>query len=181
MQWPTPVSVSVNVSAAQFKDAGFHGEVERALKASGLPATRLILEITESLLIENMDLVQHTFDRLREIGVRFALDDFGTGYSSINHLRSLKLDSLQLDKSFADRILTDERELEVVRSIIDLSRAFDLNTTIEGVESIQQLEMMRRQGITDAQGFYFARPMSTGEVHKLLMEEKTAPSIRKAG
>jgi diguanylate cyclase (GGDEF)-like protein len=179
--WPAPLTISVNVSAAQFKDKEFFGEVIASLGRSGLPAHRLVLEITESLLIENMSLVQATFDRLREIGVRFALDDFGTGYSSINHLRSLKLDHLKLDKSFADRILKDEREIEVVRSIIDLSRAFDLNTTIEGVESVQQLEMMRKQGIHSAQGFYFAKPMSADDVRSLLAIEQAGETERRTG
>jgi diguanylate cyclase (GGDEF)-like protein len=171
VKWPDRIKISVNVSAAQFRDRGFHLQVMDALEQSGLAGSRLILEITESLLIENLDLVQHTFDRLREKGVRFALDDFGTGFSSINHLRSLRLDSLKLDKSFADRIVSDERELDVVRSIIDLSKAFDLKTTIEGVESVEQLEMMRNQGIHNAQGFYFARPMSAEDAAAMLAAE----------
>ncbi len=170
-KWPDDIKLSVNVSPAQFKDRGFHLQVMDALEQSGLAGNRLILEITESLLIENLDLVQHIFDRLREKGVCFALDDFGTGFSSINHLRSLKLDSLKLDKSFADRIVSDERELDVVRSIIDLSKAFDLRTTIEGVESVEQLEMMRNQGIHNAQGFYFARPMSAEDAAAMLAAE----------
>ncbi|WP_417687782.1 putative bifunctional diguanylate cyclase/phosphodiesterase [Roseibium sp.] len=163
-KWAIPLNLSVNVSAEQFKNRQFYDQVLRALDISGLEPERLHLEVTESLFIQDIDLVSHTLDRLRELGVRFALDDFGTGFSSINHLRKLKLDTLKLDRSFAERALNDPREAELIETIIKMGQVFNLTITVEGIENLEQLETMRLNGISHLQGFYFSHPMSSETV-----------------
>jgi diguanylate cyclase (GGDEF)-like protein len=175
-QWPAPLSVAVNVSVEQFKQRTFCDQVLAALDASGLPPGRLVLEMTETVFSVDLDMVSLTFDRLKKLGVRFALDDFGTGYSSINRLRQLDMDYIKLDRSFAASIVSDPREESVVASIIEIGETFGLSATAEGIETIEQLDMMRAKGVTDAQGFLFARPLPAGEVAAFLAKDDAAPA-----
>lgn len=175
-RWPAPLSVAVNVSVEQFKQRSFCDQVLAALDESGLPPGRLVLEITESLFILDIDMVSLSFDRLKQLGVRFALDDYGTGYSSINHLRQLDLDYIKLDRSFAKSALADPREQSVVRSIVELGESFGLTATAEGIETVEELDLMRAKGVTDAQGFLFARPLAATAIPAFLAGE-ARPSL----
>ncbi|WP_424927485.1 putative bifunctional diguanylate cyclase/phosphodiesterase [Amaricoccus tamworthensis] len=166
-QWPSPASVSVNVSMEQFKNPQFVEKVEDALDRNGLPPGRLVLEITETVFSLETEMLQTVLRRLKMMGVRFALDDFGTGYSSINHLRQFDLDYLKLDKSFADS-LADQRERDLVRTIVNLGQRFSLTTTIEGVESSRQLAFMRENGVDEVQGFLVSKPLPSEDVMNFL-------------
>lgn len=166
--WARPLSLSINVSAAQFKDRRFFDEVKSSLECAGLDADRLILEVTESVLVHDIGLVADTFRRLKQLGVRFALDDFGTGFSSINHLRNLDLDILKLDRSFLERAVVSPHEREIVRKIIGLGRAFDMSITAEGVETQQQLDLMVQMGVEHLQGYFFSAPVTPEETGRMI-------------
>ncbi|WP_404864223.1 putative bifunctional diguanylate cyclase/phosphodiesterase [Georhizobium sp. MAB10] len=170
--WPADVGVSVNVAGEQFKDVGFVAMVERTLAETGLDARRLTIEFTESLFSVDVDLVRGSLSRLRALGVKLALDDFGTGFSSISHLRCFPLDTLKIDRSFTESMLTDEREAELVGVIMKLSQAFDISTTVEGVETESQLEFIRKAGAGDVQGFLFSRPVPVDQVPSVIAETR---------
>ncbi len=174
LSWPETVHLSVNVSVGQFRNPDFYNQVVSCLADTGLPPERLILEITESLLIDDMDLIAQCFDRLRELGISFALDDFGTGYSSLNHLRNLHLDYLKLDKSFLDNLTQDSREMALIDSVLNLGQALNLVTIMEGVELSEHLEMMRAHGVQQVQGFHLARPMDIASLNRLFAQSKPA-------
>lgn len=180
-KWPNPLTVSVNVSIEQFKHRLFHDQVRSALDRSGLPPGRLILEMTESVFALDMIMIRDVFDRLRRLGVRFALDDFGTGYSSINNLRQLDFDYLKLDGSFASSVLENPREHSLVQTIIDLARHFDLETSAEGIETPEQYEKMCANGISEAQGFLIARPLSAEAIPDYLADHNYAEAGGTAG
>ncbi|MDD9908729.1 MAG: EAL domain-containing protein [Ahrensia sp.] len=180
VSWPKPISVSVNVSAAELKNARYFEQVVEVLDKTGLPAGRLTLEITESLFLENMTVVSETITKLKRVGIRLALDDFGTGFSSINHLRSLDLDYLKLDRSFVHGVSTNADQLALVKNVIELGKLFKLTTTIEGVETADELEIMRNQGVDEAQGYHFSRPMDAQLIPEFLQAQSSSDVIRLA-
>ncbi len=162
--WPSHITVAVNVSAEQFKNRNYFNVVSDILKETGLNPRRLCLEITESLFIQDLALVQRTLKRLRSLGIQFFMDDFGTGFSSINHLRNLDLSGLKLDRSFVQRAQTSKKERNVIRSVVELGRAFSLNITVEGIETEAQLHQIRRLGVDTLQGFLFDQPMPESQL-----------------
>ena len=168
-QMPSPLSVAVNVSAEQFKERAFPDFVFTCLEDSGLAPERLTLEITESLVLTDVDSVSRTLNILSARGVKIALDDFGTGFSSINHLRNLPLTEIKIDRSFAARMQDDPREAELVRTVIKLGQAFQISTTLEGVETGGQRDFAISAGITDLQGYLFAKPLSEVDLPALLL------------
>ena len=151
--------IAVNVSVQQFKQPFFVEETLQALAESGARAELLKLEITESLLIDDVDFVIDKMSRLRAAGIRFALDDFGTGYSSLSYVKRLPLTQLKIDQSFVRDILHDANDASICRAIIALGDSMGLNTIAEGVETEAQWDLLRTQGCTLAQGYLFARPM----------------------
>jgi diguanylate cyclase (GGDEF)-like protein len=168
MNWPEHVSVSVNLSAVQFSKGDLVATVMNALASFGLPAYRLELEITESILLERSEHNLKILDQLREIGVRVALDDFGTGYSSIGYLRSFKFDKLKIDQSFVRGLLTDEKNLAIVRAIVGLGSSFGITTTAEGVETEDQRSCLIQEGCTEVQGYLYSKPILPEEIPLLL-------------
>ncbi|MGQ9723795.1 MAG: putative bifunctional diguanylate cyclase/phosphodiesterase [Tepidimonas sp.] len=150
--------VAVNVSAMQFLQPEFELDVQRALSASGLSADRLCLEVTESLLAEDLQIVSSKMQRLADQGVRFALDDFGTGYSNLLQLRTLPLDTLKIDRSFTRDILEDHEDALLVRSIIELAHRLHLQVVAEGVETSHQAAWLAEHHCDAMQGFYYGRP-----------------------
>jgi EAL domain-containing protein (putative c-di-GMP-specific phosphodiesterase class I) len=152
------VHVAVNLSAAQLDDPNLTTMVRQALASSGLPASALCLEITESMLMRDQAAATERLNALRRLGVRLAIDDFGTGYSSLAQLQRLPLDTLKIDRSFVSG-LGECRDAEaIVTSIIAMAHAVDLSVIAEGVENERQLEVLQRLGCDQAQGFYFGRP-----------------------
>jgi diguanylate cyclase (GGDEF)-like protein/PAS domain S-box-containing protein len=155
-----PLSVAVNVASRQFQDPAFAGDVADALEATSLPPARLVLELTESTLLDEGPVMSSAIAELKRLGVRIALDDFGTGYSSLSHLRRFPIDILKIDQSFVAGIDGDSRdERALVRSIVRLALSLRLDTVAEGVERSEQLNILRTFGARLGQGFLFARPM----------------------
>lgn len=167
-QWPTPIGICVNLSPIQFKDANLVDHVVAALADSGLAPGRLDLEVTESLLLEASPRIRGTMERLREMGVRITMDDFGTGFSSLSNLRSFRFDRLKIDRSFTREVGANPEDAEIVRTIVRLSRTLRMETVLEGVETERQLEFARSEGLTEVQGFYYAKPMTAEDVGALL-------------
>jgi diguanylate cyclase (GGDEF)-like protein len=168
MGWPDDISVSVNLSAVQFAKGDLVSTVMNALASSGLPASRLELEITESILVERTEHNVRVLDQLHELGVRIALDDFGTGYSSIGYLRSFNFDKLKIDQSFIKDLLADEKSLAIVRAIVGLGSSFGITTTAEGVETEDQRRCLNNEGCTEVQGYLYSKPLPPNEIPPLL-------------
>jgi diguanylate cyclase (GGDEF)-like protein len=168
MGWPEDISVSVNLSAVQFAKGDLVSTVMNALASSGLPASRLELEITESILLEGSDHNVRILEQLHELGVRISLDDFGTGYSSIGYLRSFSFDKLKIDQSFVKDLLADEKSLAIVRAIVGLGSSFGITTTAEGVETEDQRSCLNQEGCTEVQGFLYSEPLPPREIAPLL-------------
>ena len=161
-------TVSVNISARQLQRVEIVDEVRGALRSSGLNPGSLLLEITESLMIDDVELAIERLSALRELGVRVAVDDFGTGYSSLNYIRRLPIDILKIDKRFIDSVDGYDRDSKLTAAIIGLARVLDLRCVAEGVERPEQRERLKDLSCNYAQGFLLARPMSPDALRELL-------------
>jgi diguanylate cyclase (GGDEF)-like protein/PAS domain S-box-containing protein len=160
LAWPETVRVAVNVSALQFANAEFPEVVAGALSESGLDASRLELELTESVFMGDSETIDQTFKTLKELGVRMALDDFGTGYSSLSYLRSAPFDKIKVDKSFVDTCTQkDQNSAKIIAAIIGLSNALGMDTTVEGVEAFDQLELVKSKGALYIQGWIYSKAL----------------------
>jgi EAL domain-containing protein (putative c-di-GMP-specific phosphodiesterase class I) len=151
-------TMSVNVSAPELLPATYAATVERTLARHDVPATSVVLEITETVFMHDTELTGRRLDALKQIGVRLALDDFGTGYSSLAYLRRFPVDILKIDKSFIDDIAGVGGDAALVHAIIELGAALDLQTLAEGVEHADQVDRLRAIGCQLAQGYFYARP-----------------------
>jgi diguanylate cyclase (GGDEF)-like protein/PAS domain S-box-containing protein len=166
--WPDDIGVAVNLSPVQFKNPNLIASVTEALDKSGLAARRLELEITESVLLQNSEATLTTLHDLRAMGVRISLDDFGTGYSSLSYLRSFPFDKIKIDRSFVSELATREDSVAIIRAVTGLGRSLGIVTTAEGVENDAQLELLRREGCTQAQGYLFSMPRPASDVAMML-------------
>jgi diguanylate cyclase (GGDEF)-like protein len=162
------LTMSVNVSARQFRGEGFVELVKGALQASGLTPARLKLELTESVLVHDHDEAARILTQLNELGVGIALDDFGTGYSNLSYLSRLPIDWLKIDKSFVGRSHIDNNDAEIVRVVISLAGALGLKVIAEGIETEQQLQLLRTHGCDEGQGYLFARPSPAAKIPAML-------------
>jgi len=169
--WPEDIRVAVNFSPVQFATPDIANLVFHALATSGLAPDRLEVEITESLFLESSDSVREILRGLKKIGVRIALDDFGTGFSSLSYLRKFPFDKIKIDRSFIVELLKEDDASAVVKAITDLAAALRMETTAEGVEEREQLEVLRSHGCTTVQGFLFSKPVQASEVIELLQAE----------
>ncbi|WP_407180172.1 EAL domain-containing protein [Bradyrhizobium sp. STM 3562] len=169
MEWPADIVVAINLSPVQFKNPNLLASVMAALESSALPAHRLELEITESVLLQNSEATLATLHALRAQGVRISLDDFGTGYSSLSYLRSFPFDKIKIDRSFVEELTSREDSMAIVRAVTGLGRSLGIVTTAEGVETMGQLEVLRREGCTQAQGYLFSRPCPAHEMKRMLV------------
>jgi EAL domain-containing protein (putative c-di-GMP-specific phosphodiesterase class I) len=164
-KWPRHIRVAVNLSPVQFGARNLTQLVMSALASSGVEARRLELEITESVLLQNRETTRVTLHQLRDLGVRIALDDFGTGFSSLSYLRSFPFDKIKIDQSFIAGLGEgNEESLAIVRAVARLGASLGVATTAEGVETQAQLEIARREGFTEAQGFFIGRPKSAAAI-----------------
>ncbi|QTF91303.1 bifunctional diguanylate cyclase/phosphodiesterase [Halomonas sp. BM-2019] len=150
-------ALSVNVSPAQFRDPDFVSDLDALLAATGAPPRRLVLEVTESLLMEAPEQVSQRLTQLQTMGVRLALDDFGTGYSSLGYLKQLSLHELKIDKRFVDGIPHDVQDMAIVDTVLTLANRLDLEVTAEGVEHAEQYRWLRERGCRRFQGHHFGR------------------------
>jgi diguanylate cyclase (GGDEF)-like protein len=174
MQWPTDVHVAVNLSPTQFRRGNVTETVRSALAKSGLPAHRLEIEITESVLVQDTEATRACLMHLRDMGVRISLDDFGTGYSSLSYLHSFPLQKVKIDRSFLQGIANSERSLTLLRGVARLSAELGLAVVVEGVETDEELALITREATVDeAQGYLFSPAIPATAVRDLL---KSAPA-----
>jgi EAL domain-containing protein (putative c-di-GMP-specific phosphodiesterase class I) len=161
-------TMSVNIAARQLASDSFVAEVTGALASSGLPADRLVLEITETAVLDDMAGVVRRLSALRTLGVSIAIDDFGTGYNSLSYLSHLPVDMLKVDKSFVDHVCSDEHGAMVARGIIAMSQTMNLRTVAEGVELPEQASWLRTVRCSQAQGFLWSRAVGFEAARDLL-------------
>ncbi len=169
------LGVSVNISIQQFSHNNLEKIIDTALKDAGLSARDLVVELTESAVIEKPESVIGHLNRLRQLGIRIAIDDFGTGYFSLAYLKHFPLDFLKMDKSFVDGINADHENLEIARAIITLARNLDLSVVAEGIERDDQLETLRGLNCSFIQGYYYSRPVPADQMAKMLRKD---PQLR---
>lgn len=167
-EWPDKICVSVNLSPAQFAKGNLVSVVMSALASSGLPPSRLELEITESVLLDKSERNIAILNQLRALGVRISMDDFGTGYSSIAYLRSFPFDKIKIDQSFVRDVLVDEGSLAIVRAIAGLGVSFGMITTAEGVETEEQMRCLNLEGCIEVQGYLYSEPVPASKIVDLL-------------
>ncbi|HZR73534.1 EAL domain-containing response regulator [Bradyrhizobium sp.] len=177
--WPDDIRVSVNLSPLQFSKGNLVATVVSALAASGIAASRLELEITESVLLEKSERNIAILNQLRELGVRISMDDFGTGYSSIGYLRSFPFDKIKIDQSFVRDLLVDDGSLAIVRAIASLGVSFGMTTTAEGVETEEQMRCLNLEGCVEVQGYLYSKPVPTSEIPNVLAGLAHGPVLRR--
>jgi diguanylate cyclase (GGDEF)-like protein/PAS domain S-box-containing protein len=165
-----PIGMSVNMSAAQFARRGLSGTVAEILRAATMDPATLSLEITESVILKEAELLDDPLRELKALGVRIVLDDFGTGYSSLAYLTRLPLDVLKVDRSFVDGLGTKRRDTKITEAIVAMSKALSLEVVGEGVENERQARELSRLGCNLAQGFYFSRPVPAEQITHMLRE-----------
>ncbi|MEQ8599070.1 MAG: EAL domain-containing protein [Devosia sp.] len=179
--WPGDVRVAVNLSPVQFRHKDLVGQVKSALLAARLEPTRLELEITESLLLTENESTIVALHELRGMGVRISMDDFGTGYSSLSYLRSFPFDKIKIDRSFMADLTTRADSQAIIKAVIGLGQSLGMSTTAEGVETEEQLAMVREHGASEVQGFLFSPPLQPAALANLLHSEAAkALASRKA-
>jgi diguanylate cyclase (GGDEF)-like protein/PAS domain S-box-containing protein len=178
-QWPDTITVAVNVSAKQFVRPGFRKTVQAALEASGLPAHRLVLEITESVFVGDLEAVDLIFRDLKKLGIRLALDDFGTGYSSLGYLKNGHFDKIKIDQSFV-RGCTENGDINpaIITAIVALAKALGMETVAEGVEAMDELNLVRERGADLVQGYVYSSAIAQEQVMAQLADGtmKVTPS-----
>jgi predicted signal transduction protein with EAL and GGDEF domain len=165
--WPGHIKLAVNVSPIQFKDDTFALKVVAALAASGLPASRLELEITEAVLIRDDETALAILHQLRATGVRIALDDFGTGYSSLSYLQRFPFDKIKIDRCFVSDIADPNGSSSIVRAVVSIAAARNITTTAEGVETEEQRSLLQTFGCTEMQGYLFSPAKPAADLKKL--------------
>ena len=170
MTWDQPYRVAVNLSPAQFLRANLRNMVTTILAETGLPPNRLELEITEGVLMDNIESAIRMLKELREVGVRLVLDDFGTGYSSLSYLQRFPFDKLKVDRSFVQRLAADDGSRAIIKAIIAMSRSLNLEVTAEGVETIEQFELLCAHGCHELQGFLLGHPMPQEAVDRFVRD-----------
>jgi diguanylate cyclase (GGDEF)-like protein/PAS domain S-box-containing protein len=171
--WPEHLQIAVNVSAAQLEHERFIDDVAGAVAGAGLDPSRLVLELTESTVVRDVDRANAQLAALKRLGVRIAIDDFGTGYSSLSQLRILPIDILKIDRSFVNAMHTGPSARAVVQALIDMGSALNLETIAEGVEEPEQAVALRESACTEAQGFLYARPLDSAATHRFLADHTT--------
>jgi diguanylate cyclase (GGDEF)-like protein/PAS domain S-box-containing protein len=179
--WPE-LSMSVNLSALQFRRAGLIETVAGALQRSGLPPHLLELELTESILLQDVENNLEIVRQLKALGVQLSIDDFGTGYSSLSYLKRFAVDRLKIDRSFVRDISTDPDDAAIVRAVIQLARSLRLGVIAEGVETPEQLAFLREEGCEEVQGYLFSRPLAPAALQAFLsgnraIRDKSGPIL----
>lgn len=163
---PSPPGISVNISSHNFADTTFLDMVHNALSVWGVPAQLLTLEITEGMLLNDLDYAISVLQALRKMGVRISIDDFGTGYSSLAYLKTLPVDELKIDQSFIRNILHDQADRNIVETIIKIADDFGFSVVAEGIEQKEVIPLLHELGCDVGQGYAIARPMSAEEFHQ---------------
>jgi EAL domain-containing protein (putative c-di-GMP-specific phosphodiesterase class I) len=167
-RWPGGLKVAVNLSPVQFRGRGLLTTVTQTLAAAGLPPDRLELEITEAVLLEQNEANIGTLHQLRALGTRIAMDDFGTGYSSLSYLRRFPFDKIKIDRSFVFDSIAGQQGEAIIRTIAELGSTLGIQTTAEGIETAEQLQIVRRAGCTEGQGYLIGRPCSEVQAREFI-------------
>jgi EAL domain-containing protein (putative c-di-GMP-specific phosphodiesterase class I) len=182
------IAVSVNISSRQFRQDRLAGTIKAVLDDTGLDPQLLELELTESVLMDEIDRSKSILEELKALGVSIALDDFGTGYSSLSYLKGFQLDTLKIDRTFTAELTTSEATASIVRATIGLARGLRLRTIAEGVETRAQADYLVKQGCDVLQGFLFARPMAPAAflsfataAHTYLLSRPTSEGVEQIG
>lgn len=166
--WPEEVKVNVNVSPEQLLEPGFHEEVVDALAATGLKPERLEVEVTESIFLRDASVARNALEQVMALGCSVALDDFGTGYSSLGYLRKLRFSTIKVDRSFVTGAAQGSKEsLAIINAVVAMAKSLDMSTTAEGVETVEEADLIRSLGCDKIQGYYFGRPMTAADARSL--------------
>ena len=174
-QWPDHVRIAINLSPIQFNDPGIVELVAAALREFDIRAERVELEITEGVFLADSDATDDTFARLKKLGVRLALDDFGTGYSSLGYLKKAPFDKIKIDQSFVRGAgNSDNRNAALIRAIVTLADSLDMDTTAEGVETHDDLHLIRELGVSQVQGYIFGKPVKAEEARAIADSTRVA-------
>jgi diguanylate cyclase (GGDEF)-like protein/PAS domain S-box-containing protein len=166
--WPRPVGVAVNMSPVQFRNPDLVRSLQETLAEFRLPPSRLELEIAEAVLLDESETTRSVLHELRGLGVRIAMDDFGTGYSSLGYLRSFPFDKIKIDQSFVRDLTTRADAMAIVRAVTGLGKSLGIATTAEGVETAEQVSVLKAEGCTEVQGFHYAAPRPARDVAAML-------------
>jgi EAL domain-containing protein (putative c-di-GMP-specific phosphodiesterase class I) len=165
-----PLFISVNLSSRQFTQPKLIEQVKEILDDTKLDPRSLKLEITESVVMENIDTATEMLKQLRALGVQLSIDDFGTGYSSLSYLHRFPIDTLKVDRSFVMRMVDNNENIEIVRTILMLAQNLGMDVVAEGVETKEQLALLRKLGCENGQGYFFSRPVSVGGAEKIISD-----------
>jgi diguanylate cyclase (GGDEF)-like protein len=168
LSWPEKLRVAVNVSPAQFKTRELAQLVARVLAETGLPGNRLEIEVTESLLLRDVESNLSTLRSIKNMGVRISMDDFGTGYSSLSNLRSFPFDKIKIDRSFVNDLENKSDAAAIVHAVLGLGKSLGMSTCAEGVETLEQLAYLRAEGCCEIQGYYYSKPKPASEIAEML-------------
>ncbi|MFH0709503.1 MAG: EAL domain-containing protein [Pseudomonadota bacterium] len=171
------LQIAVNVSGKEFRQSDYVTQVERIIKASGINPMRLKLELTESIVIENIEDTIQKMNALKQLGITFSMDDFGTGFSSLSYLAQLPLAQLKIDKSFVDNIPGEKNDEMITKTIITMGRGLEMNVIAEGVETQAQREFLENNGCTAYQGYLFNRPLPITEFETFLVQDQNEQDI----
>ncbi len=174
--WPASIKVSVNVSPAQFRNRDLTQTVADILEQTGLAPHRLELEITESILLRDVEANLKTLHELKKLGIRIAMDDFGTGYSSLGNLRSFPFDKIKIDRSFVGDLESNPDAVSIVRAVVGLGHSLGMATCAEGVETREQLAYLRSEGCSEVQGYYYSKPKPAAEIDKMIRQTLSGDS-----
>jgi EAL domain-containing protein (putative c-di-GMP-specific phosphodiesterase class I) len=177
--WPDEIRIAVNLSPSQFVDANLPAMIFNALAASGLPAGRLELELTEGVFLNENSVTASTLAALNGMGVHLAMDDFGTGYSSLGYLRRASFSKIKIDRSFVRGVAGRNRDnIEIVRAVVTIAKSLGMITTAEGAETAEEVQALRELGCTQIQGFFYGEPLETEKARKLIASHSNAPRKR---
>jgi EAL domain-containing protein (putative c-di-GMP-specific phosphodiesterase class I) len=180
-KWPAHIKVAVNVSAVQLKSPGILQCVSEAIEAAGVDGSRLVVEVTESVMITDADQALSTLHAIRAMGSAIAMDDFGTGYSSLSYLRRFPFDKIKIDQSFISELGQREDSVAIVRAATSLAKALGMEAVAEGIETEEQLAHVAIEGCSEAQGYLIGRPMPAADVFGFLgVEPREAAGRRVA-
>jgi diguanylate cyclase (GGDEF)-like protein/PAS domain S-box-containing protein len=167
-KWPDDVKIAINLSPVQFRSKNFVSIVMSAIAGAGIASNRVELEITEAILLQNNEATLAILHQLRGLGVHISMDDFGTGYSSLSYLRSFPFDKIKIDQSFVQGLDNNKDAIAIIHAVSGLGRSLGMTTTVEGVETKEQLDLVRAEGCTEVQGYLFSKPQPASEVPRLL-------------
>ena len=171
---PAQIEVAVNVSPSQFRSSSIISHLRKVLAETGMDPSRLVLEITESVILSSEQVAERVLSELQSLGVQLALDDFGTGYSSLSYLQRYNFNKVKVDRTFVAGIFEQGANLAIVRAILGIGRDLGISIVAEGVENIEQAEALRQEGCTLMQGYLFGRPKPLSDVISDLAVQRLA-------